>query len=297
MRAGTYRDQKNQSPYPLIGKCIYCGSTEQKDLSDEHCVPEALNGRFKLLKASCGQCRDMTSAFEGNITHHALGELRAAMQYKVKAKRKKNRPISYPVQVKIEGEVRTVDMPVEAIVGVKPSLDVGLPTYLAGKYFPNMAIVPTGLKGVEGKLVYRSPEKTKAFLDGIGADSIEAHLKMSVNEFARLLAKIGYCEAIATLHTHGLGGFEDIEEVYVLPLIRGDVSDPWRFVGSQTPILDVEPHTTNPDAIAITLLNGDILAHIQLFIGAGPDREYLVAVGRASEALRERFRKLGDTDV
>jgi hypothetical protein len=294
--AGNHKKKRNQSPYPFIGRCIYCGNTELKELSDEHCVPESLNGIFKLLKASCGRCRDMTSAFEGNITHHALGKLRAAMQFKGKSKRKKTRATSYAVEVKNEGEAKLVDMPVEAIIGLMPALDVGVPTYLADKFFSDISDVPTGLKGVAGFGVFRSREKTRAFLDGIGAESISAKRNMDVFEFARLLAKIAYCIAIANLYEYKIGTFDDIEEAHVLPLIRGDVSDPWRFVGKAAPIFTEENPDTSPHRIATTVKEGEILAHIQLFAPwRGP--EYLVAVGRASERLRERLRTEGDPDV
>jgi hypothetical protein len=288
---------RNQSPYPFIGRCIYCGNTDPADLSDEHCVPESLNGAFKLLKASCGACRDMTSEFEGNVTHHALGKLRAAMQYKTKSKRKKTRAKHYPVEVKINGEPTTVEMPVEAIVAIRPMLDAGLPRYLAEKHFAGYLNVPIGLKGVEWRAVYRSPEKTKAYLEEIGAESFNLNLSMSLNDFVRMIAKIAYCEAIATLQKEGLGGLEDIEQVYVLPLIRGDVSDLWRFIGTQRRIREPDDPATNPDAIFVSIKDGDILVHIQLFVPAGSDREYLVAVGSASEALRDRLRELGDHDV
>jgi hypothetical protein len=261
-------------------------------------MPESLNGVTKLLKASCGKCRDITSKFEWNINRSALGRLRAAMQYKTKAKRKKSRARSYPVKVKIKGESKIVEMPVEAVVGVKPMLDASLPAYLLEKHFPDVKVVHPGLRGVALQEVYRSREKTAAFLEEIGAESMTIELHMSVDDFARMIAKIAYCEAIATLYNEGLGGFDDIEEVYVLPLILGDVSDPWRFIGTQRPTREPEDPSTNPSLVLIIVKHGDILALIQLFVPAGGnDSEYVVAVGRASERLREHLRGMGDTDI
>jgi hypothetical protein len=271
----------NHGNYPVIGRCIYCGSTE--DLSDEHCVPRSLNGLFQLKKASCGECRDMTSSFERKITRHTLGEARAVMQYKTR--RPKERKQSYPIEVRSAGESRIVDVPVNVLPGVVPALDLGIATYLAEKYFPNDQTVPVGLKGVQPLVFSRSPTDLKNFLENIGADSIHPKLKMDIFEFARMLAKIAYCYSIGLPRAEGIQN--SLEEVYVLGLIKGDISDPWRYVGGQpAAVLRPENPQTNPDAIAISVKDGDVLCHVQLFVQTGGP-EYLIAVGRASDELRE----------
>lgn len=49
-----------------INQCIYCGFTSDNiaDLSREHIVPQGLGGTETLLKASCADCREITSKFE-----------------------------------------------------------------------------------------------------------------------------------------------------------------------------------------------------------------------------------------
>jgi hypothetical protein len=270
----------NQSSYPVIGQCIYCGSTD--DLSDEHCVTRSLNGLFQLKKASCGKCRDMTSSFERKITRDALGEARAVMQYKTR--RPKERKNSYPVEVRSGKEPRIVDVPVDVLPCVVPALDLGVATYLAEKYFPGDAAIPLGLKSVRPLVVSRSPRDLKAFLENIGADSIHPKLRMDAFEFARLLAKIAYCYTIGLPHIEGIKN--SLEETYVLDLIRGDISDPWRYIGGQpAAVLRPENPGTDSDAIAISVKDGDVLCHVQLFVPAGGP-EYLIAVGRASADLR-----------
>jgi hypothetical protein len=54
---------------PRIGRCIYCGSTE--NLSKEHIVPLGLGGEDVLYDASCGWCRDATSRIESRLLKHA----------------------------------------------------------------------------------------------------------------------------------------------------------------------------------------------------------------------------------
>ena len=79
--------KKNQSPYPFIDKCIYCGSEE--DLRKEHTIPYSLNGLLLLKKASCETCATITSRFEGSFMHDTLEVARAVMQYQTR--RPKNR--------------------------------------------------------------------------------------------------------------------------------------------------------------------------------------------------------------
>lgn len=53
-----------------IGICIYCRVTE--NLTDEHAVPESLNGDIILEKASCRACATITGKFEGRYTGDTL---------------------------------------------------------------------------------------------------------------------------------------------------------------------------------------------------------------------------------
>jgi hypothetical protein len=67
---GWYLTQ-NHSPHQFVGRCIYCGSTDQ--LSDEHIVPAGLGGDQILYKASCESCRLKIKVIEDSC----LGEMKA----------------------------------------------------------------------------------------------------------------------------------------------------------------------------------------------------------------------------
>jgi hypothetical protein len=53
-----------------IGKCIYCGATENLEI--EHAFPESLNGDLELLDASYRACAVITGKFEGRFTGETL---------------------------------------------------------------------------------------------------------------------------------------------------------------------------------------------------------------------------------
>lgn len=283
--------RRNQSPYPFIGKCIYCGTTD--DLTDEHTVPYSLNGLLKLRKASCKACAKITSSFEGSFTHDTLEVARAVMQYKTRDP--KSRRESYPTEVLINGEVRTVDMPVDAYAALVPALDLGFPGYLVEKYALNGPEYKIGWRHMVSITVSRSPERTKAFLESIGAETLRSKTTFDATEFARMLAKIAYCETVAGLMNYGYGGLECIKENFLVDFILRGQGDPWHYIGGQPPV--VHPRSPDdPDVRAVSIKDGDFLAHIQLFVPLGGP-QYVVVVGRATDALREQLHREGFEDA
>src|SRR5689334_21388580 len=85
-----------------IGRCIYCkadGATTR--LTTEHAVPYALGGDVEILQASCKQCSDLTSRFEGSCLRGILMEARTYTG--MKTRRPKDRPKTFPSTVTIDG--------------------------------------------------------------------------------------------------------------------------------------------------------------------------------------------------
>lgn len=72
-----------------IDHCIYCKSTE--NLSDEHPIPFALNGRFVLEKASCESCRVATQKFEQAVLRDSLGSVREVLGLSSRKAKKQGR--------------------------------------------------------------------------------------------------------------------------------------------------------------------------------------------------------------
>jgi hypothetical protein len=278
-----------QRVHPVIGQCIYCGKKD--DLSDEHTVPLALNGASILRKASCPKCRDITSAFERSVTRDTLEIARAVMQYNTR--RPKRRKKAYPVKVKINGEVKTVDMPVDAYAALVPVIDLGFPTYLVEKYSLSGPEYRIGRSNTVSVTVSRSPEKTRAFLDSIGAELVNPSTTFDAYEYARMLAKIAYCEAVYLL------GLENIKKVFLLDFILEKKGDPWQHIGGLLEFpsgIQVTTEPGNPDIRAISIINGEIRAFIQLFSPLNAPK-YIIVVGEVTDEYRKTLHEQGYDDA
>jgi hypothetical protein len=171
-----------------VGSCIYCGVTG--GLTEEHTIPLALGGRFILPDASCSKCAAITSAFERRVLRGFMLDARTAGRYRTR--RPKERPKSLPLQVERDGLFEKIALeptdhpgllhlpllePAGLLVGRDPTLGVsvcGWETLYFGKHPTDVAT-------------------------GIGVKTIRTTSNWDVSSFARLLAKIGYSHAVATV--------------------------------------------------------------------------------------------------
>src|ERR1017187_5020895 len=85
-----------------VGQCIYCGATKYDPLSDaplseEHVVPEALGARLILGRASCKDCQERITIFEGNILGSLLRPARR--QLNMRGKKRRRGVEEYPIYV------------------------------------------------------------------------------------------------------------------------------------------------------------------------------------------------------
>ena len=285
-------EQPNKSMPLAVGRCIYCGTTI--DLTKEHTVPFSLNGILVLQKASCKDCAKITSAFERSFTRDTLEVARHVMGYKTR--RPARRRETYPAEVIIDGEVKLVDMPVDAYAALVPVIDLGFPTYLTEKYSLSGPEYRIGRRNNISITVSQDWGKTKGFLDSIGAERLRPKTSFHGYDFARMVAKIAYCETVAQLMLYGYKGLECIKENFILDFIlRGD-SEPWHYIGGEPPVAPPKDSEAPPDMRAVTIKDGDLIAYIQLFVQIGGPR-YIVVVGRATEALREQLHSEGYEDA
>jgi hypothetical protein len=97
-----------QHRYEAVGRCIYCDA--RADLSDEHIVPFGLGGNLILPRASCPTCSNITSRLERTVL---TGPLRSVRVFRGIQSRRKHRgaPTLLPLQAKIDGEWRVVQLP------------------------------------------------------------------------------------------------------------------------------------------------------------------------------------------
>ena len=91
-----YLPQQQKKVYPPVGRCIYCGDTEQ--LTIEHIIPYGLGGRIELPESSCRKCCKVTSVFEHTCLRTMYGPLR--LLYDLPSRRKKKRPKTLQLKVK-----------------------------------------------------------------------------------------------------------------------------------------------------------------------------------------------------
>jgi hypothetical protein len=270
----------------VVGRCIYCGSA--KALTNEHTVPYGLNGASILRKASCKACAAITSAFERSVLRETLEKARHVLQYRTR--RPNRRQASYIAEVVINGEVKKVDMPVEACAAIVPFVDLGMPTHLVEKYNLSGDEYRIGYRHTVSVPVSRSWAKTKAFLESIGAERINSSGTFNAYEYLRLLAKIAYCETVS------LCGLENIKKAYLVDFILTGRGDPFQYIGGQPPVVQAENPDTNPDVRAVSIKDGEFLGHVQLFVPLGAP-QYVVVVGSTADEYRKELHANGFSDA
>jgi hypothetical protein len=258
-----------------IGKCIYCFSTT--NLSDEHVIAYSLNANVILPKASCGRCRDITSRIENDVSRGLAWQMRTALGFPTR--HSKNVPATFPLGIVKGGIEKIINVPVSNHPIIMP-----IPLFEMPVYFDNHILKKNrgfeegiGLKGIQ-ILWFRDLEK---ILKEYNADNIFIVQKVDHIAFARMIAKIAYCLAVAE---YGLDG---IAEAFVLPAILGNRSDIGQWVGSSEQVLPENPNTAHTSQVqsfknpASQNLDGIILVFVRLFSNI-PSPVYITIVGRPS---------------
>jgi len=212
----SYREIRGKSSLGDVGRCIYCGAED--DLSDEHVVPYALNGHLYVGNASCPRCRDLTSEFELRVLRGFMLKGRTAGDFATR------RPGRRPSHVRIvlkdkDGSLRDVEIPRE-----KSSALIMLPIFRTAGVIGGVSS-QTGLDvvGLEAISFGEDIEELVRSFDATGFTQEDA---VDVFAFARLLAKIGYSFAV------GLKGCFPLDQSPILPLIRGELANPTKWIGS-----------------------------------------------------------------
>ncbi|MBL1419897.1 MAG: hypothetical protein COC24_005245 [Alphaproteobacteria bacterium] len=196
------------------GVCIYCRRSGIK-LTDEHIVPFFIGGSHILTQASCLECNKITSKFELEVARNLWGDARIAAN--APSRRKKNRKSSIllhdPDDRSITREIPYDEYPAIFVFYFmqKAGLLQGLPeTIDLSKQWQLKTISNTA--------------KTKAFEEKYPG-KLTAQLKHVPDSFARLIAKIGYGQALTLLD---IGEFKPL----CLPYILGKKKNLSFIVGS-----------------------------------------------------------------
>lgn len=264
--------------YPPLGRCIYCDSDgDPKGLSDEHLIPYSLGGDAVLPKASCADCARETSRIELYLARNIFREFRSHVGA---PSRKKSLPSTLLANLSVgdrelSHEFLAADQPFALMLPtwdlpgimrqVEPSADFPVCNIRAYNFMP----------GHLREILALADDAPDPIVH-IGSGTINNIT------FARAIAKIAFCNAIARL---GLGGFRHL----VLPdLILGRYPCVPYFVGSDLS----EPPPPNPrnvrHAIEIATANSRygmrlLIASIRLFAHSGTREHgmpiYRVVVG------------------
>lgn len=260
-----------------IGKCIYCGKIGVK-LANEHIVPYGLHCDWVLLKASCLECAKVTSNIEGHVLNKTIKVIRTALNMKSR----RPRAISFPLSIERDGKLYTEDVKIQDAWKVIP-----FPIYdVPGHYYGNDQITGIQVQDIglveldnmnheigqkhSSKIIgipnifYIDTEKNTCFLGP----------KYPGIEFARMLAKIGYCYALTKVK------IEDFIEIYVLPSILGQKNDVGSWVGcdEKNPMISSANMAFSLKALIIKETK-EILIRIKLLVLHKETPEYVVIVG------------------
>lgn len=204
--------------YPPLWRCVYCGETNRDELTDEHIIPFALlpkGGDWFLPKSSCKACACITKQFEGQVCGGMFGPLKEQLNLKTRNRGASNKKNGRMLLRRNSRDGRLWDE--EILVSSFPMLCMGFRWPVPGILFNE---VPT--TEFEGELAVRcDQEKMKQYASDVEAFRIG---RVGPLNFARMLAKIAHCYAIARF---GSDSFEPM-----LPsLILGRIDWGQLFVG------------------------------------------------------------------
>ena len=181
--------------YPPVGRCIYCGSAEGQ-LSDEHIMPLALNGRLILPKASCEACQKRTQKIEEVCTAEKWGmfyPLRARFKLRSRNGWKSRRDLLTEV-LPSDGTRNRQRFECDSF----PTVCWGIESAPAGIL---LGMEPTNK--IECKLVMRVHAPGENF-NPSGESPLVRVGTFRITAFFQLIAKIGYAFAAAETGTDGL---------------------------------------------------------------------------------------------
>lgn len=257
-----------------MGRCIYCGATGKK-LTDEHIIAYGLNANSVLPEASCEACNDITKRIEGRVMRGFARQMRVALGFQTR--RPREVPTAFPLGVVRDGREEIINVPLGDHFVVLPMPLFKPPAYLDNTVFKKNRDYREGIELTAVEAVWFSdPEQIR---QRHRAERIFVIHQLDHIAFAQMLAKIAYCLVVAEQ------GLDAIDEVYVLPAIRGERNDIGQWVGSSEGVLAAAPnaqHTTQVQTYKWADPNRDggfIIALLQLFSHV-PSPGYMVIVGR-----------------
>jgi hypothetical protein len=269
--------------YPAANKCIYCDALvystkpgiRRHPLGAEHIIAEGIGGTIEIPLASCQECEDSTGRLvEGDVFGRTMKALRVHL--KLKKKGSGPPPKTLPISAKIEGQDKTIEIPVEDYPII----------FMMGAYEPPRVGGEGGMLPANGLrfVNLRYDEKMLYLKHGISAFSTPVWDNHMV---IRMLAKVGHSLAVAELSRQAF-------RPMLLDLIcSGDVNA-MKLVGGEQ--FESMPHATDSLHeldLGYQRIEGAtyVVAKIRLFANQGGPA-YRVIVGSSLEAPIARFMRV-----
>jgi hypothetical protein len=239
-------------------------------------VPFSLGADSYLKEASCTECQRITQSFETHLSRNVFGHLR--IHIGVQTRHPKERPTELPTRVRRAGAEERVPLTVRdhpnfllMPVWDHPGALIGAPLT---KEFP----------GLVGNLYHEVPTSIGSALGLRHAEMIQIipEFRVDTEQFARAIAKIAYCQAVAQF---GLEGFRPLA---IRDVILGKYPGISQFVGSSLSL----PPPRHPPGTQHVVIIYDVnigprlrllLATVRLFADSGTKDHglpiYTVVVG------------------
>jgi hypothetical protein len=268
----------DRKEYPSFGECIYCGaSANEVELTNEHIVPYSLGGNAVILGGSCKACAAETTKLEDEIGRKVFLEFRTHVNTPTRRKKKRAKELPFTFKV-AGGKAQTKTVPIADHPYFTPMPVWGLPGLLEGK-LPSAQFAHH-----KAHVFYWLPpniRKVMGLADGAMGEIPFPEFRINHERFARGIAKIAYCQAVATL---GLHNFRHL----VLPdLILGCYPNIPYFVGCKLddPPPPAERSVSHVLQVGVEKVNSILLVvgTVRLFANSGVEDHgppvYEVVVG------------------
>ena len=240
--------------FPSPGECIYCGARDV-ELTNDHIIPFSLGANVEIVDASCKACAAITSEDEKELGRKVLFDYR--LHLGIQTRRPKKRPKTLPARVVIgSGPEQTFDLPIADHPYFTAMPIWGLPGLLSGSE-PRSTF-----EQESAHLYYYIPPNIKQTLnlrDGQLAEIKPPDIRIDSHKFARAIAKIAYCQAVAVF---GLRGFRRL----IMPdLILGRYPFVPYFVGCE---MKVPPPPGSAKGVHFVDLRIVTIGRMKLIIGS-----------------------------
>lgn len=257
---------------PTRNYCIYCGACDMR-LTDEHVVPYSLGGQHILERASCDICANITKRFEQDVARDLWGDARAA--YNAPTRRKKERATAVVLQ-----DPKGLESDLTVAVNEYPAVFVFYEMPRAGILEGRSADNDVSDTWILSML---SDDKRREEFHGRVPGRLTVKFRHVPISFARLVAKIGYCQVLTSLSP------TDFEAV-CLPYILGKSKNLSHIVGARPGHEPPEPnigyqlasHRFGTDSLQVITAAVRLLANCDT-----PTYHVVIGIVRGQEQVRE----------